>query len=390
MLRILITGGRNPTALELVRLLHGPAVQIYLADSLYFPIGRHSRYVHHYVRTPRVAHHPQEYMQCLRTAVQRHRIDLLVPTYEETFYIARYRHQLEDLCAVFCDNFAKLKLLHNKWDFVHLAADCCIKAPPTFLLQTPEDVTLLQDDARYYVFKPVYSRFATQVLLRPDQQQLNFLRQAHYPWIAQWFVRGQEYCSYSVVHHGEVKAHVTYEHPYNLGQGSGIYYRAKKQHLVEQFVREFCEKYQYHGQIGFDFIHDAQDGKWYVIECNPRTVSGLHLFSPTDQLLSAVLGENSHPLYPGNPLPRVNLLTFLTYNGWRAWREKQLMRWGQDLLKAQDVIFRWDDPWPMLTQNLTLLEFCWFSLKYDLPLSDAISHDIAWDGMLEQPFAKAS
>ena len=57
-----------------------------------------------------------------------------------------------------------------------------------------------------------------------------------------------------------------------------------------------------------------------------------------------------------------------------------MVQWLKDLGRAQDVIFRWDDPWPMFTQNLTLLEFFWLSHKYGLPLAEAISHDIAWNG----------
>ena len=383
MLRILITGGRNPTALELARLLCSPQTELWLADSLLFPIGRHSRCIHRYVRTPRVAQETEAYLGFLQELVVREKIDVLIPTYEETFYIARYRHRLEGLCTIFCDDFDKLQRLHHKWDFVQMVAESSIKAPPTFLLRSPEDVALLKDDASYYVFKPAYSRFATQILIRPEAQQLRFLRpQHHAPWIAQWFVEGAEYCSYSIAYRGRVTAHVTYEHPHNLGRGSGIYYRAVAQPMIEQFVRAFCHKHQYHGQIGFDFIQDQRDGKLYVIECNPRTVSGLHLFSPDDELLRGMVGPTPAVIQPGRLVPRVNLLTYLVYNGWKALRQGQLRQWYHDLWKAQDVIFRWNDPWPMLTQNLTLLEFFWFSFKYGLPLSEAISHDIAWNGVV--------
>ena len=391
MLRILITGARNPTALEMARLLHHPHTQVWLADSLHFPIGRHSRHVHRYLRTPSVAPTPEAYVAFLRDQVQRHRIDVLIPTYEETFYIARYRDRLDDVCTVFCDHFDKLQRLHHKWDFIRMAASCCIKSPPTFLLETPDDVALLRNDAPYYVFKPVYSRFATQVLIRPSEGSTSLpWPQPHRPWVAQWFVEGAEYCSYSVAYRGQVTAHVTYEHPYNLGRGSGIYFHQTRQPLIEQFVREFCQQHHYHGQIGFDFKRDQRDGKLYVIECNPRTVSGLHLFSSGDPLLEAMLGRASTVCVPRRPLPRVNLLTFLTYNGAQALRQRQLSRWYRDLRRAQDVIFRWDDPWPMLTQNLTLLEFCWFSIKYQVPLFEAVSHDIAWNGPSDEPLPQAS
>lgn len=385
MLRILITGGRNPSALEMARLLHSSQAQIWLADSLVFPVGRYSRYIHQYVRTPSVAQDTERYLEVIRSIVIRNRIDLIIPTYEETFYLAKHREALEDVCELFCDDFDKLIRLHNKWSFIQMAADCSIKAPPTFLLQSPEDTKMLENDAAYYVFKPVFSRFATYALIKPSPRYLKKLQSvSHYPWVGQWHIAGREYCSYSIVHRGEVKAHTTYEHPYNLGQGSGIYYRTVNHTAIENFVREFCRKHQYHGQIGFDFIQDEQ-GKTFVIECNPRTVNGLHLFSKSDHLLRCLLGTNPEVVHPSSGHPKVNLLTYLTYNSHQAIREQRFLQWCKDLLKAQDVIFRWDDPWPMITQNLTLLEFIWFSLKYQLPLSEAVSYDTAWSELQDQP-----
>ncbi len=385
MLRILITGARNPTSLELARLLAGKAVCIWLADSLQFPMGRYSRYVQGYIRTPTAALDTDAYIDFLKKAVKQYEINLLIPTYEEALYIANYRHHFDGICDVFCDDFEKLKSLHNKFTFIHQTANCTIKAPPTFLLETARDVALLQEDAMYYVFKPVFSRFATKVLIGPKQKQFRTLNKSQdYPWVAQWYVRGTEYCSYSIAYHGEVKAHVTYVHPYNLGKGSGIYYQQVNQPMIEAYVQEFCRKHQYHGQIGMDFILDEKDNRFYVIECNPRTVNGLHLFDPSDRLVQAFLGKNKPMIKPINLQPRMNLLTFATYNCLRAIRSRQFMQWGKDLLKAKDVIFRWHDPLPMLAQNLTLLEFIWLSFKYKVVLADAISYDTAWKGKISE------
>ncbi|MGB3586109.1 MAG: ATP-grasp domain-containing protein [Tunicatimonas sp.] len=378
MLRVLITGGRNPSALELVRLLKSSQSKIWLADSLAFPVGRYSRHIEGYLQTPPVAQNPAAYIKYLKDAIKQHQIDLVIPSYEETFFIAQYRSQLENLCTMFVDDFDKLISFHHKFRFAEAVKDFDITIPPTQLINSPKDIKRFSETSSDYVFKPAYSRFATHTLICPSFYQLKQLsKQAHYPWVAQAYVEGQEICSYSIVVNGEVAAHTAYEHPYKLGQGSGIYYRAIRHPSIEQFVREFCRKHQYHGQIGFDFIQTLS-GKIYVIECNPRTVNGVHLFDKKDHLLRSFLGTNTETIRPNSNEPRVNLLTFLTYNLALSIRDGQVRQWFQDLFKAKDVIFKWDDPLPMLGQNLTLLEFCRNSVLHHLPLADALSYDIAW------------
>jgi predicted ATP-grasp superfamily ATP-dependent carboligase len=378
MKRILITGGRNPSALELVRLLYRSNVQLWLADSMLFPVGRYSRYIAGYWKTPSVAQHPTEYLLFLKQKIIHHRIDLLIPSYEEVFFLAEYASVLEGCCEIYMDNFSKLINLHHKAHFTDMVKGMSVSAPVTYLIDSPSEAEQFQALANDYVFKPVYSRFATHVLICPSPRQFKRLYEPkHYPWIAQKYVKGKEYCSYSIVYRGQVKAHVTYEHPYNLGRGSGIYYRVVEHPVIDSFVQEFCQKYNYHGQIGFDFMEDAT-GKTYVLECNPRTVNGIHLFSPEDNLLACFLGNTTSGIYPQSKTPRTNLLTFLTYNLVRAIKERQFRQWGVDLLRAKDVIYRQDDPLPLFGQNLTLLEFCWNSLRQRLPLADVLSYDIAW------------
>lgn len=89
MLRILITGGRNPSASELVQLLKYSQSKVWLADSLAFSVGRYFRYDEGYLQTPPIAQNPEAYIRFLREAILQYQIDVLVSTYEETFFMAR-------------------------------------------------------------------------------------------------------------------------------------------------------------------------------------------------------------------------------------------------------------------------------------------------------------
>jgi hypothetical protein len=134
------------------------------------------------------------------------------------------------------------------------------------------------------------------------------------------------------------------------------------------------------GQIGFDFVHDEMEDKIYVLECNPRTVSGIHFFSESDKLLDAFLGNSKSIKYASKTIPQMNLLTFLFYNGPKAIFENRFLEWLKAVYKGKDVINRQDDPKPLKKQFHSLIEFFYLSLKYRVKLSDAISYDIAWNG----------
>ena len=97
------------------------------------------------------------------------------------------------------------------------------------------------------------------------------------PWVAQRFVPGQEYCSFSVLVDGQLRAHSSYQPRYRVGRGSGIYFHSCAPAPIRAFLEQFGRATGYTGQVGFDFIEDQQ-GRFHVLECNPRATSGVHLF----------------------------------------------------------------------------------------------------------------
>ena len=89
--RILVTGARAPATLEMIRRLARAGHEMYAADSLRMPLSRGSRHLVKcfLVSSPRLA--PRQYVKELSTIAERERIDLLIPTCEEIYYIARFQ-----------------------------------------------------------------------------------------------------------------------------------------------------------------------------------------------------------------------------------------------------------------------------------------------------------
>ena len=112
--RILLTGGRAPAAMELARLFAGQGHEVFLAESVRFPVTRFSKSVSRYFKLPQARFRPLAYGKALSEIIRTERIDVFVPTCEEIFYVAKAADDLKQ-CFVWADTFEKLDLLHNKW-----------------------------------------------------------------------------------------------------------------------------------------------------------------------------------------------------------------------------------------------------------------------------------
>ena len=91
------------------------------------------------------------------------------------------------------------------------------------------------------------------------------------PWVAQEYISGQQYHTYSICHNGYITAHATYPSTFTAKRNTAIVFQHVDHPAIFKWVKTFVEKNQYTGQIGFDFI-ETQDGQLSALECNPRAI----------------------------------------------------------------------------------------------------------------------
>lgn len=375
-MRLLITGSRSYTALEMARHFKRAGWNVYAADSVKFPVCRGSRAVTQFFLLPSPRRDCCGFIDGLIRIIKEHHVDLLMPSSEEIFYIANSLDRLQSHCRIFCDAMEKLQLLHNKWTFSRLAAECRVQAPATVLLRSPEDVKRLEGSGKRYVFKPVYGRFAARnrfgseafYQVRPDAGDL---------WIAQEYVQGEEYCSYHLAVEGEIRAHACYQPIYRWGKASGYYFQPVEKPGIARFAEEIARKLRFTGHLAFDFI-ETPSGSLYVLECNPRATSGLHLLSQEELVGPFSSGERGVAPPKASVKPKMIGYAMLLgpfYHGIRG-----LCRWAKDFARAGDVLFDVRDPWVPLCHFLSLLETVCVSFTEGVGFKDAATADIEWDG----------
>ncbi len=380
MKRVLITGGRAPVAVDLARSFAAAGSHVVVADSAPCFLARASRAVSTAVRVPPPRQEPRAFANAVREIVTRERIDLIVPTCEEVFYLGRFAAGLRAVAELFCADFPLLSELHDKERFTQVARGLGVEVPETWRLSTCADLERVAARAEELVFKPVFSRFAVHTLVRPTAEAARaIVPTAARPWVAQRFIAGRELCSYAVARGGRLTAHALYEPTWRAGRGSGYYFQPVRRPVIEDFTARLVAKLNYTGQIAFDFI-EAPDGSVHVIECNPRATSGLHLFGCDERLASSFDGSAPEILRPRGERPAMLGAAMVFIGGWDAIRHLRGGRWVVDGWRARDALWSWRDPAPAFFLFAGLGATLVNAARLGITPQAASTRDIEWDG----------
>ena len=382
MPNVLITGGRAPVALELARVFAAAGHTVFLAESVPFPLTGLSRAVRRTYRVPAPNQEPAGFVRALLTIVRAERIDLLLPTCEELFYVAGGHSALSAECAVLAQPLESLRPLHNKWLFAQRARTYDLRVPATQLLQSPAELRAALAGTRPVVLKPVYSRFAARTLLPPHNARAlaRVAPSAAEPWVAQTYVRGRQVCTYSLARDGCLLAHTAYPAEFTAGQGAAVVFRHIAHAGALAWVTEFVARERFSGQIAFDFI-ETEAGDLFALECNPRATSGVHLLACQPGFAQAFFHAPTQTLTPQVGAPPALLASAMLLYALPAVRSwPHLRQWWQAMATGRDVIFDRRDPLPALLQWLGLAGFVGWSLRHGISALEASTFDIEWNG----------
>lgn len=378
---ILVTGCRSPVALHLCRLLKKAGYNIYTAESLKNHICKYSNSVinNFYVPSPNDNYHG--YIDALIEIIKTNAIDFIIPTCEEIFHIAKSKKRLEEFCIVFAEDISELNKLHNKFEFINCFKSYELDAPSTWLLSSYEDFKKIVtnfDVNRKFVLKPVYSRFASKVyFIKIGENLPNIHITENYPWVLQEFIEGLQYCTYSIAHKGKLIAHTTYPTKFTAGLGANIYFEHIDQNRIFNIINTFVLKESFTGQIAFDFIMTAE-GIPYVLECNPRATSGLHLFSTEDHIENAFFNISKVLLIPVNSKSCCLKLAMLIYGIKAGYIFKK--DWFKAMASSKDVIFSKSDIKPFLGQFIAASYMLYKSLILHKTITEVTTIDIEMGG----------
>ena len=177
-MNILLTGGRAPVTLELARLLSRAGDQVFVGDSIRGHLCRLAKGVRSvsYAAPAGPDGSPSEFVRDIVEIIERHGIELVIPTCEEIFYLAQARETIEQYCPIFCGDAGTMDRLHNKFSFAEYVRQLGWPVPATHrLCESDDPAAILQEVEQWYsdegeipfALKPAYTRFGADVCLFP-------------------------------------------------------------------------------------------------------------------------------------------------------------------------------------------------------------------------------
>jgi predicted ATP-grasp superfamily ATP-dependent carboligase len=396
-MRILVTTSRMPYAVDEIRKLGRQGHTVHAADTFGNAPGNHSRFVHrsHVMLSPR--YETGAYIEQLVQLVADQHIDVVLPAFEEVFYMQRSAHRLEGRVKVFAPSFDVLHQLHDKARFVALARELGVPTPQTIVVDDQDELRRALGEFPRYFARPAYSRGGVYLLTNTGPLAGAVpISQCHptpsNPWLVQEFVEGLDICTFTVAREGRIAAHSAYVHPMTMDSAGGIVYESIVDDEALALVRRFVEATRYDGQVSFDFLRT--DRALYAVECNPRPTAGLTIM-PDAMLDDALFGPVPDEPRIAPAGARRHIWAALLRDMVLHWRRipkdfRELVSGSEDLYAARG------DRWPGLYQFLSMSHVYRYRrgrAAADRTRSDLLAgyfYDVSWDGdpLLESPTAR--
>lgn len=379
MSTILITGARAPVALDLARSFDAAGHETHLADSIRPWTARLSGRAPerlHRLAPPRFAF-PQ-FADDLARLVDDLKPQWVIPTCEEVFYVAQAGAGRGFAHRVFAPSPAMLRTLHSKVEFAAFARARGVSAPNTARVIGKTELAVWRDRTDAIVLKPEFSRFASHTKIRPSLHEFDAIAPTpDEPWAVQDFAAGEEICIWSASVAGEVVAFAAYKPLWRLGRSASFYFEADDDPALLAMTRAIAKAANATGQLSFDVIRSS-DGAIVPIECNPRGISGIHLFDGDPRLARAILGDA--PLQTPAAKARHLAPAMWLLGAPSALAQGKFGAFQRDIARSRDALSVSGAPWLGLGALLDAARFTLVGLSRGRSASGQSTDDIEWNG----------
>lgn len=379
--RVLITGARSAAALDLARDFVAADWQVHLADSRPVRMARWSRMAagHHLYPSPR--RQGGAFRARIAELVERQNIALLVPTCEEVFHLAAPSLHQRLGTRLFAPDLDTLRSLHDKLAFARLCVAGNIPVPESCSIDGEDALSRFAGMSREWVFKPRFSRFGDRAVIGPAPGELAGLKAAiKTPWMAQRRIHGEEACFHAVAHHGQIVAFTAYRSDWRLDGGASYAFEPlteDRSAALRSIAERVAALAKIHGQFACDVLFNAS-GAPFLLECNPRATSGVHLLTGDGGLARAISEGTAPPDAPGHAAYLAPAMWL--YGLPRAMRLGQMAAWRSLLATGRDAISRPGDRWPLGGALVDAGGFMLTGLRHKISTNAATTLDIEWNG----------
>jgi predicted ATP-grasp superfamily ATP-dependent carboligase len=279
-MNVIVTNAKNRLAYLVAKSLGEKGLGVYTADFVPFSMAFASRYSRGHFLYPSPFRDQEKFVSCLIENIRRLRAEVLIPVFEETFLIAKYKNEIGRHVRMAIPDYEQILIAHNKDRWLSLAGNMGIPVPQSLeiaeIRQNPEKIGRL---AFPILIKPKQGGGAWGIRQVNSPRELNpILEKDSYlerPWerfFVQEKIEGTVYCVAMLLDKGSLKGHVVYKQlrdfPFSGGQATlrvSVDHPSSVAHL-----QRFLGSLNWHGVCQADFLVDRKTQIPYLIDINPR------------------------------------------------------------------------------------------------------------------------
>ncbi|MHA3684950.1 carbamoyl-phosphate synthase large subunit [Leucobacter sp. HY1908] len=381
-MRVLVTSSRNTFALDIIRKLGSTGHTVFASDTYHGVTGSHSRYLAGHTTTASPRFETDQFIADIADYVEKHDIEVIIPTFEEAFYLAARVADLPANVQLFSGRFDKLARLHDKASFKRLVIEADVPVPETIVVGSEAELHEAIETYPKFFARAAFSRGGVGLLtntgpLAGKMEVADCHPTPEQPWLVQPFVDGPMLCTYSIIVNGKVTAHCTYSVPEQWAHSTGITFLAVDSTETLEYTQRIVNTLDpnFTGQLSFDFVNN--DGNLYAIECNPRPTNGVMLLE-AEEVERAFFGEIDEPIVV--PPGVEKQVTIAVIADAFAQPLSHLKTSLHDIFNVKDIGAGWHDGIAMMWSPATLIHGAKLSHGKRKELLGALGDDIVWNG----------
>ncbi|MEM9633353.1 MAG: ATP-grasp domain-containing protein [Pseudomonadota bacterium] len=374
--RVLVTAGRFMPATGIVHALHEAGAAVEVADSFDVAPALHSRFIDKAHIVPAASQDPIGYTKEIARIARDRSIDLILPTFEDGFYLARYAELLP--VPRFAADFDVLSELHDKAAFVGVCQRLGLKTPPTKIATSHQELVEAIRVFDDFFARPAFSRAGIGHLTSHgkalDANKLDKCNPTKTnPWLVQEYVEGRDTCVMCIARDGMPVVVSVYEPAIAAGGGYSVRFTSIEDPSAIDIVSRVCSAYNYSGFIGFDYRR-TEDGP-ILMECNPRVTAGV--FLTDEKVVGDAILNGRESLFHAPAGKSRQYDSYLVYGRATDQSTPEIVR---SLLSARDALISQRDYLPFVYSFMARSKYKHQAYEEHKSFSDIFLGDIIWDG----------
>ena len=277
---VIVTNAKNRIAYNIVKSLGSKKIRVLTSDFVPLSMSFYSRYSEGHFIYPSPFSYPEKFIENLIRNIKRTNARVLIPVFEETFLISKFKNKLSKHVKMVLPDYDKILVAHNKNKWLPIAKRMGIPVPKTFMitdLRTGKET--IEDLSFPVLIKPKQGGGAWAIRKIDSRKEFKtLLSQASYndlPWerfFVQEYVEGETHCVAMLFNRGEYRAKITYRQlrDYPATGGQATLRISIKNERAEAYFEQILKELKWHGICQADFIVDRKNGTPFLVDINPR------------------------------------------------------------------------------------------------------------------------